>query len=186
MNLSMKHRELNLSATDMVGLLRDVLGKGASFRFKAKGFSMTPMIKDGDIITISPCLSAGLRSGDIAAIAHPVTDCLVVHRIVGIRDGSFFVKGDNHEDFDGPIPGSHVLGRITRIERDGRSVQLGLGAERSAIALLSRFHILTLLLVPVRKLYCLYLTHHRPKVPDPCRSSTCGPVNDQPGIRPAD
>ena len=34
-----------------------------------------------------------------------------------------------------------VLGRVTRIERDGRSVQLGLGAERSAIALLSRFRI---------------------------------------------
>ena len=158
MNLGMKHRELNLSAPDMVGLLRDVLGKGASFRFKAKGFSMTPIIKDGDIITVSPCLSAGLRSGDIAAFAHPVTDRLVVHRIVGIRGGSFFVKGDNNEDFDGLIPGSHVLGRITRIERDGRSVQLGLGAERSAIALLSRFHILPLLLIPVRKLYRLYLS----------------------------
>jgi signal peptidase I len=160
MSLGMKHRELNLSAPDMVGLLRDVLGKGASFRFKAKGFSMTPIIKDGDIITISPCLSAGLRSGDIAAFTHPVTDCLVVHRIVGIQDGSFFVKGDNNEDLDGLIPGSRILGWITRIERDGRSVQLGLGAERSAIALLSRFHILPLLLAPVRQLYRLYLTRH--------------------------
>ena len=158
MNLGMKHHELDLSAPDMVRLLRDVLAKGASFRFKAKGFSMTPIIKDGDIITVSPCLSAGLRSGDIAAFAHPATDRLVVHRIVGIRGGSFFVKGDNNGDFDGLIPGSHVLGRITRIERDGRSVQLGLGSERSAIALLSRFHILPLLLAPMRKLYRLYLS----------------------------
>jgi signal peptidase I len=158
MNLGLKHSELNLSAPDMVGLLRDVLGKGASFRFKAKGFSMTPIIKDGDIITVSPSLSAGLRSGDIAAFTHPVTDRLVVHRIVGIRGGSFFVKGDNNEAFDGLIPGSRVLGRITRIERDGRSVQLGLGAERSAIALLSRFNILPLLLVPMRRLYRLYLS----------------------------
>jgi signal peptidase I len=158
MSLGMEHRELNLSAPDMAGLLRDVLGKGASFRFKAKGFSMTPIIKDGDIITVSPCLSAGLRSGDIAAFIHPVNDRLTVHRIVGIRGGSFFVKGDNNADLDGLIPGSHVLGRITRIERDGRSVQLGLGAERSAIALLSRFHILPVLLIPLRKLYRLCLS----------------------------
>ena len=158
MNLGMKHHELNLSAPDMVGLLRDVIGKGVSFRFKAKGFSMTPIINDGDIITVSPCLPAGLRSGDIAALTHPVTERLVVHRIVGFRGESFIVKGDNNEDFDGLIPGSHVLGRITRIERDGRSVQLGLGAERSTIALLSRFHILRLLLVPLQKLYRFYLS----------------------------
>ena len=158
MNLGMKHRELNVSSPDMVGLLRDVLGKGASFRFKAKGFSMTPIIKDGDIITVSPCLPAGLLSGDIAAFTHPVTGRLVVHRIIGVRDGSFFVKGDNNDDSDGLIPGSHVLGRITRNERNGRSVQLGLGAERSTIALLSRFRILRLLFVPVQKIYHLYLS----------------------------
>ena len=154
----MRHHELNLSVPDMVGLLRDVLGKGTSVRFKAKGFSMTPVIKNGDIITVSPCLPGGLRPGDIAALIHPVTARLVVHRIVGIRGESFFFKGDNSEDFDGLIPGSHVLGRITRIERDGISVQLGLGAERRTIALLSRFHILRLLLVPAQKLYRFFLS----------------------------
>jgi hypothetical protein len=37
-------------------------------------------------------------------------------------------------------------------------VQLGLGAERSTIALLSRFRILRLLFVPVQKIYRLYLS----------------------------
>ena len=158
MKFGMNHQELNLSAPDMVGLMREVLGKGASFRFKAKGFSMSPIIKDGDIITVSPCLSAGLRSGDIAAFAHPATDRLVVHRIVGCRGNSFFVKGDNNDNFDGLIPGSRVLGRIARIERDGKVTRLGLGAERSAIALLSRFHILSLLYAPWRKIFRSYLS----------------------------
>jgi signal peptidase I len=154
----MKHRELSLSAPEMVRLMREVLGKGASFRFKAKGFSMTPIIEDGDIITVSPCLSSDLRSGDIAAFTHPVIDRLVVHRIVEIRGRSFLVKGDNNESFDGLIPESHVLGRITRIERNGKGVKLGLGAERSAIAFLSRFNILSLLLVPLRKFYRSHLS----------------------------
>jgi signal peptidase I len=158
MRPGMTHRELNLSAPEMAKLMREVLGKGASFRFKAKGFSMTPIINDGDIITVSPCLSAGLRSGDVAAFTHPVTDRLVVHRIVEIRGGAFMVKGDNNENFDGLIPESRVLGRITRIERNGKSVQLGLGAERSAIAFLSRINILPLLLVPVRKLLRSFLS----------------------------
>ena len=154
----MKHHELNLSAPDTVKLLRDVLGKGASFRFKAKGFSMAPIINDGDIITVSPCLPAGFRSGDIAAFTHHVTDRLVVHRIIGIRGESFIVKGDNNEDIDGHVPGSCVLGRVTRIERDGKSVQLGLGVERRTIAFLSRFRILRFLFVPVQKIYHLFLS----------------------------
>jgi signal peptidase I len=158
MKPGMKHRELNLSAPDVVTLMREVLGKGASFRFKAKGFSMTPIINDGDIITVSPCLPAGLRSGDIAAFSQPVTDRLVVHRIVGIQGGSFMVKGDNNENFDGPIPESRVLGRITRIERNGRNLHIGLGAERSAIAFLSRINILSLLLVPLRKIFRSHLS----------------------------
>ncbi len=160
MNLGIRHHEFSLSTPDVAGLLRDVLGKGASFRFKARGFSMTPIINDGDVITVSPCLPGDLRSGDIAALTHPVTDRLVVHRIVGIRGKSFFAKGDNNEAFDGLIPESHVLGRVTRIEHEGRSVQLGLGRERSAIAFLSRFHILRLFLVPLQKLDRLCLSRH--------------------------
>jgi signal peptidase I len=152
MNLSAKHREFSLSTRDMAGILRNVIGKGASFRFEARGFSMNPSIKDGDIITVSPC-SARLRFGDIVAFAHPITDGLVVHRIIGIRNGSFFVKGDNSRSFDGLVSKSQVLGRISRIERSRRNVRMGLGVERIAIALLSRFHILPLLLAAARKIY---------------------------------
>ena len=150
------HPEVQISGLDLTGLLREVLEKGAAFRFKATGFSMTPIVKDGDIITVSPCRPRQLRSGDIAAFVSPASDRLVVHRIVGTQDESFFIKGDNAPGYDGLIHGSRVLGRVTRIERDGCNVRLGLGIERKVLALFSRLRILPLLLAPARKLYRLW------------------------------
>jgi len=49
-----KEGELQLSGPSLVELLRSVLDKGVPFRFQAKGFCMTPFIKDGDVITVFP------------------------------------------------------------------------------------------------------------------------------------
>ena len=45
------------SIGELTALVRAVLDKGASFRFKAFGVSMTPFIQDGDVITIAPNLN---------------------------------------------------------------------------------------------------------------------------------
>jgi signal peptidase I len=153
MSLQANSPELNLSASDLAEILRAILNKGSSARFKAKGFSMSPLVRNGDIITVSPFAPATLRSGDIAAFTVEASGRLVVHRIVGIQAESFLMKGDNLAYFDGLIPGSQVLGQITRIERDGCDVRIGLGAERKVIALLSRFHFLPFLVVPARRLF---------------------------------
>jgi signal peptidase I len=158
MNLGMKHCELSFSSPDMLELLQYVLGKGLSFRFKANGFSMTPSIRDGDIITIAPCVSTILRSGDIAAFIHPGTVRLTVHRIIGIHEESFFIKGDNVNSGDGPIPKSKILGHVVRIERNGQNKRLGLGAERRALAFLSRCRIVPFLRVLMQKLHRLCLS----------------------------
>jgi hypothetical protein len=155
MTLCAEHLERHLSSADLACLMRDVLAKGAFFRFKARGPSMTPFVKDGDIITVAPCPSAELRTGDIIAFTYAESGRLAVHRIVGIRGESFLVKGDNALSFDGIIPQSQILGHVTRIERNGRSIRLGLGLGRKVFAFLSRFHITPALLIPARKLYRL-------------------------------
>ena len=35
-------------------LVKDILGKGVECRLQVKGYSMSPFIKDGDMMTISP------------------------------------------------------------------------------------------------------------------------------------
>ena len=71
-------RELRLSGQDLRALLCAILAKGASFRFKARGFSMSPFIRDGDVVTVSPHQHAKLDPGDIAAFAHSTTDRLII------------------------------------------------------------------------------------------------------------
>ena len=144
--------ELSLSNPALLQLLCAVLDKGKPFRFEAKGGSMSPFIRNGNIITVSPVHFPDLALGDVAAFKHASNDRLIVHRIVGKRENSLIVKGDNLPSSDGPIFPDRVLGRITKIERNGKSVRLGLGSERVIIAILSRAGLLPILLFPIRKI----------------------------------
>jgi signal peptidase I len=128
-----------ISGPVLVALLRAVLERGQPFRFEAPGFSMSPFIQDGDAITVSPLSGASPGRGDVVAFLRPDSGKLVVHRVVGKRDGAFFIRGDNAEEGDGLVPRANVLGRVTEVKRDGKRVRLGLGQERHLIAFLSRW-----------------------------------------------
>ncbi len=118
-------------------LMAAVLHKGAPFRFQAAGFSMSPFIRSGDVITIAPA-PARVRFGDVVAFESPSGGKLVVHRVVGVCRDGFIIKGDNSPSFDVGVLDSNILGRVTRVERGGKRVRLGSGIERVAVAVLSR------------------------------------------------
>jgi hypothetical protein len=135
--------ELPLSGPALKALLRSTLAQGASFRFQARGFSMSPFIQDGDLICIQ---SLGARSpglGQVLAFTPPGSDRLVVHRVVGMNRAGWLVKGDNLAGpGDGLLHRGCLHGRVVSIERSGRALKLGLGPERYAIGLLSRWGLL--------------------------------------------
>jgi signal peptidase len=138
--------ELSLSGEALLELMRAVLSRGVPFRFRARGWSMAPFIRDGDVITVTPVPHGLPRIGQVVAFVTPGEERLVVHRMVGRRGGALLIQGDSApHGADGIIPGENILGRVTRVERNGRDVWLGLGPERIAIAWLSR----TRWLVPV-------------------------------------
>lgn len=127
----------SVSSAAFAELMAAVLEKNVPFRFTAPGFSMTPFIRDGDIITIAPG-SARLRAGDVVAFMNPCCGKLTVHRILHVSPAGYLIKGDNAPEPDGLVPVSIILGRVVRVEHDGRRVRLGLGVERVVIAWLSR------------------------------------------------
>lgn len=136
--------ELPLSGQALLDLMRAVLARGVPFRFRARGWSMAPFIRDGDVTTVSPLQGALPRVGDVVAFARPGTGNLVVHRVVARRSMGLLVQGDRMpEHTDGIVPAESLLGRVTRVQRDGRDVWLGLGPERYLIAWLSRTGLLT-------------------------------------------
>lgn len=147
-----KGTDLLLSGAALVQLLRAVLGKGAPVRFRAKGFSMSPFIKNEDVVTLSPLKDASPSVGDVIAFVPHGTDKLCVHRVVGKKGDSWVTKGDNSSEADESVPIESILGFATRVERDGKEVFLGLGLERFLIAFLGGRGLLLPLLLPVWKL----------------------------------
>jgi hypothetical protein len=135
----MRKAGLSLSGEALMALMKAVHEKGRPFRFSAGGYSMAPFIRDGDVITVSPLAAGAPGPGDVAAFVHPETQRLCLHRVLSVSNGRFLIQGDNlPEKPDGMIPREALVGRVTRVERAGRRVRLGLGPERRLIAYLSR------------------------------------------------
>lgn len=133
---------LSLSGPDLEALLRAVLARNVPFRFRARGSSMYPFIRDGDRVTVSPVTDACFQPGDVVAFVDNGGGRLVVHRIIAASSGVFLMQGDNNPAPDGWIPLANVLGRVTLVEGGGRRGLTGLGPERHLIAWLVRKNLL--------------------------------------------
>ncbi|MDP2941271.1 MAG: S26 family signal peptidase [Candidatus Omnitrophota bacterium] len=140
----MDARELVLSDNALRELLEATIPRGRPLRFQANGFSMTPFIRDNDIITIAPLSRSRNLLGMPVAFVQPKTKKLVVHRIISCSGGRYGAKGDNSWGGDGLLRRADIIGVVSAVERNGRRLLLGLGPERILIAWLSRFHLLRL------------------------------------------
>jgi len=133
-----KHEELTLSAHALGELLQAFMDRDLPLRFRVKGFSMAPFIKNGDVITVSPLKRASLRTGHIVAYSDPETKKVRVHRVIKtMGDHHFIGKGDNTPMMDGIISQKNILGCVSQVERQGKRVFLGLGLERRLIVFMS-------------------------------------------------
>jgi len=149
---SKKEGELSLSGPVLSDLLREVLEKRVPIRFRVKGFSMSPFIKDGDMVTVSPFLNGQPHMGDVVTFTNPKTKRLIMHRVVGKRGDSYLIRADSAIETDGQIPMKNIIGRVTKVERNGKRIILGLGPERLLIAFLIRRGLLFPLLPIVWKI----------------------------------
>jgi len=138
-----------MSGLAFAELMEAVLKKNVPFRFTASGSSMSPFIRDGDVLIISP-VSLRLRRGDVVPFINPSSNQLMVHRILDVSREGCLIKGDNNSVPDGRIPTSIIIGRVVRVEQGGRPTRFGLGPERFLIAWLSKCCLLTRLVASVR------------------------------------
>ena len=133
-------------------ILLEVLERGDSIRFRAGGFSMVPLIMNGDVITVGPLSRRGVATGDVIAFRRSTDDKILTHRVIVDLHDCLVTKGDAAVFPDGMITLDRVIGRVTRVERDGRLVRAGWGRERRLIAMLSRHRLLIPLVAYSRKL----------------------------------
>lgn len=126
-----------LSGQAMGELLRDVLARDGSCRFRARGSSMSPLIRDGDLVTVS-CLDADGHSLGRVIVTLPPDGRLAVHRVVGVGRGGVVTKGDGLGSPDATVDPAAVIGTVTRVQRRGSDVAFGSGPERRLVAVLSQ------------------------------------------------
>jgi phage repressor protein C with HTH and peptisase S24 domain len=153
---------LSLSGKALIELMRAVHSKGLPFRFNAGGHSMAPFIRDGDVVTVSPISSRPPDPGDVVAFIHPETKLLCIHRVLSGKKDAFLLQGDNMPGKpDGVIPRESIMGRVTRVERRGMRVRLGLGPERLLIALLNQRGLLAVIRKHAGPLYACFRRRQR-------------------------
>ena len=114
--------ELRLESDGFESLIDEVLSKGDTLRFRARGVSMQPFIRDGDILEIQPNGGELFRTTDIVLCKSPKGK-LVAHRIVGIKPGEghdkLIIQGDALGQPDGNIDPGDVLGKVVAVIHDG-------------------------------------------------------------------
>jgi signal peptidase I len=114
---------------------------------RVQGTSMLPWVRPGDIARIGKVKADAIRCGDVVLFRRE--NRLFVHRIIekggSLNAAEFRAKGDAHPTCDGVVEQRELLGRVMRLYRSGRRIdldapgQIALGLLISQLSLLSRF-----------------------------------------------
>lgn len=115
------------NAEEFRSLGRQILRRGAAIRYRAAGWSMYPLIRHGDILEIQPIQASAVRVGDVI-LFETEEGGVLAHRLIHKQGADnrtlLTTKGDALAHPDKPIHADKLLGRVTRIERRGRTIGL--------------------------------------------------------------
>ena len=91
-------------------LIRDLLRRGLSVRFQARGASMSPAIRDGEFVEVTPVIVSKLRKDDIVLAKSHYGFRL--HRVVraDLSNDVFITRGDCGQEDDPALKASQILG----------------------------------------------------------------------------
>ncbi len=104
-------------------VIRALLQQGLSARFQARGASMSPAIRDGEVVEVTPVIVSKLRKDDI--VLAKSKDGFRLHRIVHADHSRdvFLTRGDCGHENDPVLKGAQILGLARAKEvRVGRKI----------------------------------------------------------------
>ena len=103
---------------------------------------MSPQIRYGDLVTQAPLAQRLPRLGNVLAFISPVTNKLMVHRVLAVRKSQLLLKADNGTRPDGWVDPKGILGCVVQVDHQHQPCRIGLGPERVLIGILSRLNLL--------------------------------------------
>jgi signal peptidase I len=109
-------------SADLYELANELVDAGASFRFTARGWSMYPLFREGDVLQVAPVSFRELGIGDV--VFYRSGDRLLAHRVIGFVFEADQVRirarGDGFLQEDPPVSEPDVVGRVETIHRRWR------------------------------------------------------------------
>jgi len=119
--------------SEFTELSKEILAKDCCLRFQAKGRSMFPAIRDGDILNVEPVNARKVRLGDVIfyrsggrrLVAHRV-----IKKIFKTERVILLTKGDSNKDKGQEVNSNDILGRVKVIERGRRRTDVTQGFGR--------------------------------------------------------
>ena len=124
-------------------LCQEGLRSGKAVRLLATGDSMVPIIRQGDMLLITPLAGGAIRVGDVVFFADK-HGRMVLHRVIRIRQHEsghrFLLQADNSIQADGWISLEAIYGRLASFERTGEHFSMS----RSSMRLLSLWMVFNL------------------------------------------
>jgi hypothetical protein len=118
---------LSLDRAGFAALATEILRGGDTLRFRARGGSMWPAIRDGDCAEVRAAGAVSIRRGDVVLV-RTGSGRLLVHRVRWIgRAGDEVIlrtQGDALPGADPPVRAAQVLGRVVAVERGNKRLRL--------------------------------------------------------------
>ena len=108
-------------------LLEQLLARGQRATVRARGGSMWPALRDGDVLTLQGAGPGAALPAFREVVAVRCGDALVIHRTVRRDACAVVLRGDACPAPDGAFPLAAILGRVVAVRRAGRPVLLGRG-----------------------------------------------------------
>ena len=123
---------------DDAGVITRALATQGRISLRVRGSSMLPWVRPGDIAVIRRASVTDVRCGDVVLIHRESR--LFVHRLVKKHSAArFLAKGDAHPGDDGIIEGQEILGRVMKIYRGKRRIDLDQPRHLAMGILISQF-----------------------------------------------
>jgi hypothetical protein len=98
-------------------LAADLLRRGSPLRIKARGGSMTPFVRDGDVALVAPTAGREVGIGDVICYETP-SGKLFLHRVIARDRDRVVAKGDALT-FVEAVDRTRLLGTVVAVERAG-------------------------------------------------------------------
>jgi len=164
---SERRETLLISSGDVAEMIRCLMAKKSPIKIQAGGWSMDPFIRDQDVLTIAPLSRDMIKLGEIVAFKVQKKDKsfrLGMHRVVQVLDReNYLIKGDNTSpDPDGIVPRNQILGKVIKIERNNKTIRLGVSQGGGVLALLSKHNLLVPLITFMKKLKSVFKRRKSP------------------------